>query len=132
MKKVHRVIKFNQMYWLKPYIDMNTKPKKDQKKTNNDFEKDFTKLLNLSCFRKTMENIRKTRKIKLVATERKTNYLVSESNYHTTKLFAENLLAMEMRKTQILMNKPVYFVLLILGLSKTVMHEFQYDHLKRK
>ena len=111
---------------------MNTKPKKDQKKTNNDFEKDFTKLLNLSCFRKTMENIRKTRKIKLVATERKTNYLVSESNYHTTKLFAENLLAMEMRKTQILMNKPVYFVLLILGLSKTVMHEFQYDYLKRK
>ena len=106
--------------------------KKTKKKTNNDFEKDFTKLLNLSCFRKTMENIRKTRNIELVATERKTNYLVSESNYHTTKLFAENLLAMEMRKTQILINKAVYLVLLILDLSKTVMYEFQYDYLKRK
>ena len=55
-----------------------------------------------------MENVRKNRNIKLVTTERKKSYLVSELNYHTTEFFTENLLASEMRKTQILMNKLVY------------------------
>ena len=71
-----------------------------------------------------MENVRKQRNIKLVATERRRNYLVSEPNYHTTKFFQKNLLAIEIIKTQILMNKPVYLGLSILDLSKTVMHEF--------
>ena len=68
--------------------------------------------------------MRNHRNIKLVTTERRRNYLVSEPNYHTTKFFTENLLAIEMRKTQILMNKPVYLGLSILDLSKTVMYEF--------
>ena len=49
----------------------------------NDFEKDFCKLINNAVFGKTMENIRKHRDIKLVATNRRRNYLVSEPNYHT-------------------------------------------------
>ena len=52
--------------------------------------------------------MRKHRNIKFVKTERGKNYLVSESNYHTTKFLTENLLAIEMRKTEMLMNKPVY------------------------
>ena len=56
-----------------------------------------------------MENVRKDRDIKLVTTERRRDYLVSEPNYHTTKLFTENLFAIELRKTEILMNKPVYY-----------------------
>ena len=64
-----------------------------------------------------MENVRKHRDIKLFATERRKNYLVSEPNYHTTKFFTEYLLAIEMKKTQILMNKPVYLGLSILELS---------------
>ena len=75
---------------------------------------------------KTMKNVRKHRNIKLVTTEKRRNYLVSEQNYHTTKFSTENLLAIEMRKTQILMNKPVYLGLSILDLSKTVMYEFWY------
>ena len=63
--------------------------------------------MNNSAFKKTMENARKHRHIKFTTTERRKNYLVSEQNYHTTKLFTENLLATEMRKTQILMNKCV-------------------------
>ena len=95
LKKVHRVIKFNQNAWLKPYIDMNTDLRK---KAKNDFEKDFFKLMNNAVFGKTMENVRKHRDIKLVTTERRRNYLVSEPNYHTTKFFTANSLATEMKK----------------------------------
>ena len=55
-------------------------------------------LMNNAIFGKTMENVRQHREIKLVTAERRRNYLVSEPNYHTTKLFTENLLATEMKK----------------------------------
>ena len=69
---------------------MNTKLRAEAK---NDFKKDFFKLMNNAVFGKTMKNVRKHRDIKLVATNRRRNYLVSEPNYHMTKLFSENLLA---------------------------------------
>ena len=83
LKKVHRVIKFQQKAWLKLYIDMNTKL---SKKAKNKFEKDFLKLMNNSVLGKTMENVRKHRDIRLVTTEKRRIKLVSEPNYHTTKL----------------------------------------------
>ena len=129
MKKVHRVIQFNQEAWLKPYIDMNTKLRTEAK---NEFEKDFFKLMNNSVFGKTMENVRKHRDIKLVTTDEKRNKLVSEPNYHTTKRFSENLLATEMKKTKVKMNKPVYLGMSILDISKTLMYEFWYDYIKPK
>ena len=55
--------------------------------------------MNNVVFGKTMENVRKLRDIKLVTTERRTNYLVSEPNYHTTKFFTESFLAIKMKKT---------------------------------
>ena len=101
-----------------------------RKKAKTDFEKDFFKLMNNAILGKTMENVRKHRDIKLVTTERRRNYLVSEPNYHTTNLFTENLLAIEIKKTKILMNKPVYLGLSILELSKILMYEFWYDYVK--
>ena len=79
-----------------------------------------------------MENVRKHRDIKLVTTDERRNKLVSEPNYHTSKYFSENLLAIEMRKTKILMNKPVYLGQTILDISKTLMYEFWYDYTKPK
>ena len=80
LKKINRIIEFNQKAWLKPYIDMNTELRKLAK---DDFEKDLFKLMNNAVFGKTMENIRKHRDIKLVTTDKKRNKLVSEPNYHT-------------------------------------------------
>ena len=77
-----------------------------RKKAKNDFQEDFLKLMNNAVFGKTMENVRKHRDIKLVTTEIRINYLVSEPNYHTTNSFSENLLAIGMKETQIIMNKP--------------------------
>ena len=63
------------------------------KKTKNDFQKYFFKLMNNVGFRKTMGIVRKHRHVKLVNTERRRNYLVLEPNCHTTKFFVENPLA---------------------------------------
>ena len=128
-KKVHRVIQLNQEAWLKPYIDMNIELRKHVK---NDFEKDFYKLMNNALFGKTMENVKKHRDIKLVTTNKRRNQLVSEPNYHKTKWFSENLLAIEMKKTNVKINKPVYLGLSISEISKTLMYEFWYDYMKPK
>ena len=108
---------------------MNTELRKQAK---NDFEKNFFKLMNNDVFGKTMENVRKHRDIKLVKTDIKRNKLVSEPNYHTTKWFSENLFAVEMRKTNVKMNKPVCLGMSILDISKTLMYEFWYDYMKPK
>ena len=106
---------------LKPYIDMNTKLRTEAK---NDFEKDFFKLMNNAVFGKTMENVRKHRDIKLVTTDKRRNQLASEPNYHTTNHFSENLMAIEMKKTKVKMNKPIYLCMSILDISKTLMYDF--------
>ena len=79
-----------------------------RQKAKNNFEKDSFKLMNNAVFEKTMENLRKHRDIKLATTEKRKSYLVSEPNYHTTKFFTVNLLATQMKITQITMNKHVY------------------------
>ena len=88
--------------------------------------------MNNTVFGKTMENVRKHRDIKLVITDERRNQLLSEPNYHTTKLFSENLLAIEMKKTKVKMNKPVYLGLSVLKISKALMYEFWYDYVKPK
>ena len=95
VKKIHRVIEFNQKEWLKSYTDMNTELRKTAK---NDFEKDLFKLMNNSVFGKTMENMRKRRDIKLVTTDKKRSKLVTEPNYHTINLISEDLSIIEMKK----------------------------------
>ena len=95
IKKIHKVLKFNQRTWLKSYIDMNTDLRQNAK---NDFKKDFFKLMNNAVYAKNMENVTKHRIIKLVNNDKKGNKLVSEPNYRTTKWLSENLLAIEMKK----------------------------------
>ena len=79
-----------------------------------------------------MENINNHRDIKLVTTNERRNKLVSEPNYHTSKQFSENLLAIEMKKKKVKMNKPVYLGQAIFDISKTLMYEFWYDYIKPK
>ena len=86
--------------------------------------------MNNAVFGKTMENLKKYSNIKLIAIEKRRNYLMREPNYHTTKFLTENFLAMEMRNTEILMNKRDYLRLSILELSKILRYEFWYDYVK--
>ena len=103
-----------------------------RKKAKNSFENYFFKFINNAFFGKTMENMRGHRDIKLATTERLRDYLMSEPNYHTAKFFPENLLAIERKKTEILMNKSLYLGLSILELNKILMYKFWYDYVKTK
>ena len=129
LTKVHSVIEFRQEAWLKPYINKNNDLRKD---AQNDFQKDFFKLKNNSDFDKTMENVRNHRDIKLVTTDKRRSILASEPNYHSTKYISKDLLIMEMKKTEVKMNKPMYLGQAVLDNSKTLMHEIWYDYLKPK
>ena len=114
---------------MKAYIDMNTDLRK---KVKNDFEKDFYKKMNNAVFRKTMENVRNYRDIKIVTTNKQRNRLASEPNYHTTKRISENFLIIEMKKTEVKMNKPIYLGMSILDISKILMYKFWYNYIKLK
>ena len=122
-----RICKDFEIKHLGEYHDLYLKSDSDVLPLADVFE-NFRKIFFLTfsiVFGKTMENVRKHRDTKLVATERRRNYLISEPNYHSTKFFTENLLTIEMKKkSQILMNKPVYLRLSILDLGKIVMYEF--------
>ena len=129
IKKIHKVLSFYQGDWLRSYIEKNTEKRMTAK---NDFEKDFYKLMNNAVFGKTMENVRKHKIIKLVNNDKRRNKFVSEPNYHTTKWFSENLLAIEIKKTSVKMNKPTYLGLAILSLSKILMYDYWYNEMKPK
>lgn len=82
LTKIHRAIEFTQSTWLKPYIDFNTKKRKEAK---NDFEKDFFKLMNNSVFGKCMENMRKRVNVELVTTKRRLKKLTAKPNFQSFK-----------------------------------------------
>ena len=123
LKEVLRVIKFKQKAWLKPYIDINTELRK---KAQNDFEKDFFKLMNNSVFEKTVENVRNFRDIKLVTSDKGGKQLVLQPNYHSHKKISEHLMAIEIKKIGVKMAKPLYLGMSILDISKMLMYEFWY------
>ena len=127
LNTVHKVIEFRQGAWLKPYIDMNTELRKHAK---NESDKEIFQLMNNSACGKTMENVRNHRDIRLVTTHKRRCILASEPNYYLTKYISNYLLIMEMKMTEVRMNKPIYLGQAILDLSKTLIYEFWYNHIK--
>ena len=129
LKKIHRVLEFDQSPWLKQYIDFNT-----QKRTHakNSFEKDFFKLMNNSVFGKTMENIRKRVDVRLVTSKEKLLKMTSKPTFVSSKIFNENLVAVHKIKETLTMNRPAFVGACILDLSKTLMYDFHYNYIKHK
>ena len=129
LKKIHRGIKFREEPWMKSYIELNTDLRT---KGKNDFEKDFFKLMNNSVFGKTMENIRKRVDVRLVNNQCKAKKLISKPNIKHWTAFDENLIAVHMKKTKLVFNKPVYCGMAILDISKTLIYDFHYAYILPK
>ena len=129
IKKVHRVLSFNQSPWLKQYIDFNTLKRTNAK---NSFEKDFFKLMNNSVFGKTMENLRKRVDVRLVTDEKKLVQLTSKPTFVSSKMFNENLVAVHKIKETLTLNRPAYVGMCILDISKTLIYDFHYKYIKSK
>ncbi|XP_069102148.1 uncharacterized protein [Argopecten irradians] len=127
--KVHRVLEFRQVPWLKKYIDFNTIKRTLSK---NDFEKDIFKLMNNAVFGKTMENVRNIVDIKLAHTAKKLKKYCSRPSFQRFTIFNEDLTGVENVKLKLVLNKPVYVGQAILDLSKCIMYEFYYKYLKPK
>ena len=125
LTKIHRVLAFEQSAWLKSYIDFNTSKRKEAK---SEFEKDFFKLMNNAVFGKTMENLRKRVDVKLVNNKRKMEKLAAKPNFKTFKIFNERLVAVEMQKVKLLLNRPIYVGFTILDVSKFLMYDFYYNN----
>ncbi|XP_065664717.1 uncharacterized protein LOC136086350 [Hydra vulgaris] len=127
--KIHRGVMFEERAWLSQYIELNTNLRT---KATNDSEKEFFKLMNNSVFGKTMENIENRVDVRLVTNRDEAVKLASRPNYESRTIFNENLIAIHMKKTKLMYNKPTYLGMCILDLSKTLMYEFHYDYIKKK
>jgi len=126
---IHRGIGFEESEWLKKYIDLNTSRRT---KATNDFEKDFFKLMNNSVFGKAMENIENRVDVKLATDLKKATALAAKPNYDIRTIFDENLIAIHMKRTKLVYNKPIYLGMCILDISKTLMYDFHYNYIKTK
>ena len=129
LKKVQRVISFNQADFLKPYIDFNTEKRKNAK---TEFEKDLFKLLNNAVYGKTLENVRNHNDFRLINTPERFQKLVNKPSYKHRHIINEDLVVVELEKAMVELDKPIYMGLSILDYSKIHMYSFYYDVLKPK
>ena len=111
---------------MKPYIEFNTEMRKLAK---NDFEKDFFKLANNSVFGRTMMNVRKHCDVKLVTDEKKLKKWTAKPNYKEHRIFSENLVAVELKKSIVRLWQPFYVGFSVLELSKILMYDFHYSYI---
>ena len=117
----HKLIDINQRVWIKPHINMNTQI---STRAKSDFEKELLKPMSNSVFRKTMVSARMHSHIKLVTTNRRRSHLVTEPKYQSTKWFSQDLLEIEMNKTEVKVYKLEYLGLSIVDISKIAMYEY--------
>ena len=129
LKKIHRALRFEQSPWMEPYIRMNTELRK---KATTDFEKDLYKLMNNSVFGKTMENLRKRVDVKIVRSheEDKLRRLIASPSFARANIFDDDLAAIQVHKSRLVLNRPVYVGMSVLDLSKHLMYDFYYNQMK--
>lgn len=137
LKKIHRVIKFKQGPFLKQYIDLNTRLRQ---KATSVFEQNLFKLFNNAIFGKTLEDPEKRLKVMLVNiwndTKNKTKKkygaecLISRPNYHSSTIFSENFVAVQMKPESVKLDRPIYIGFTVLEISKSHMYNFHYSSMK--
>ncbi|XP_071054997.1 uncharacterized protein [Onthophagus taurus] len=135
LTKIYRVLEFKQSNWMRSYIDFNSDKRA---KAKNEFEKNHYKAMNNIVYGKTMENVEKRVDIRLVThwecrhKKPGVEALIAKPNFKSSKIFCDNLIAVQLNVAEVRYCKPLYVGFSILELSKTVMYSFFYDYLKVK
>ena len=129
LKKIHRILKFKQKDWMKPYIDFNTKKRKE---AANEADKNHFKLLNNAVYGKTMENMRQRIKIRVVKNSQDFIKYTSRPTCVNWKVFENNLAAIHEKKISLTLNKPIYVGFTVLEISKWEMYNFHYNFMIKK
>ena len=124
LKKIHRVIRFQQSRWLEPYISKNTKLRAA---ANSEMEKEFYKLMNNSIYGKTCENQSKRSDIKLVNDPNEFKKLACKPHCQDVRIFNEQLVGVNMKKVKVMINKPFYVGFAVLELSKLHMYQYVFN-----
>ena len=132
LKKIHRVLEFNQSQWLQPCIEFNTQKRTEAEKNNDKDGKALYKLMNSAIYGKTMENIRNRIDVKLVNNKKDYLKCTLKPSYISHKIFDNNLVAIRKSKLALKLNKPAYIGMCISELVKVLMQEFHYDYMKNK
>lgn len=136
--KIHKILAFSQKAFLEPYISLNTSLRQ---KATSDFERDFFKKQNNSIFGKTIENKRKQVDVKLVNVWKdnfnSTNKVcgaekyVSAPNFKNLAIISDNLVAIQLRPTKVILDRPIYVGFTILELAKSHLYNFHYSVMKK-
>src|SRR5688572_29954288 len=126
--KIHKILEFDQSRWLKPYIDFNTVKRQA---ASNSFEKDLFKLMNNSVYGKTMQNNRRHLCVKLVTNERRAKRYIARPTFQSFSIINEDVTAIKLIKSDVLLDKPIYVGMSILDISKLHMYRFHYEHVQR-
>lgn len=132
LKKVHKILKFRQSKWLKPFIDFNTEKRKN---AQNEFEKKLYKLFSNSTYGKTIENVRKRRNVKLLCKwegRYGAKVYISKPSFKRIVIFNENLVAIELFKNEIALNRPIAVGVCVLEISKLKMYDFHYNFMLKE
>ena len=129
--KVHKILTFDEKYFLKKYIDLNTELRK--KNSKNDLEKDLFKLMNNTIFGKSMENVLNKSNVKLINNDpEKLLKLIKEPNFEHIHKISNKQILVQSKPVKTEFNKPIYMVAVILEASKFHMYKLWYDYLKVK
>ena len=129
IKRIHRVLEFEQSAWIKSYVDLNTN-KRIQAKT--EFEKSFYKGLINSIYGKTVESVENRIDLRIVKDDKHFENLVNKPNFETFTIFSKNLIACQMKRIRVFYDKPIYVGMSVLDVSKYFMYDFHYNYIKNK
>ena len=129
LTKIHRVLKFKQSQWLRPYISLNTYLRQN---ATSKFEENFAKLMNNSVYGKTCENVRKYKNVKYAINKKEVDKILRSPLLNDWIIYNEDLASFEINPTSVTLNKPRAVGLTVLELSKLLMYDFHYNYFLKK
>ena len=128
LTKIHRALKFKQSKYLKEYIDLNYRLRKNSK---NEFEKEFFKLMNNSIFGKSIQNQRNQINMKLCLNEKQARKWLIKPNYQTFTILDESKALIQLQKQKVKLNRPLYLGFACLEIAKYWMYTRYYNWYKK-